>query len=127
MPTSLLRDTDAEKSDRVGFIELFFDLIFVFAAAQLSHRLVTHGSPTGIAESLVLFLALWSVWTGTAWVTNWLDVERNRVRLLLLALMGGGLFQTLAIPDSVSAQFDARAFATVHVLMQLGRTTFVAL
>jgi low temperature requirement protein LtrA len=127
MPSSLLRDTEAEKSDRVGFIELFFDLIFVFAAAQLSHRLITDGSVVGVLESFLLFLAVWSVWTGTAWVTNWLDVERNTVRLLLLALMVGGIFQTLAIPDAFSARFDARAFALVHVLMQLGRTVFVAL
>jgi low temperature requirement protein LtrA len=127
MPSSLLRDTEAEKSDRVGFIELFFDLIFVFAAAQLSHRLVTHDSLVEVLESLVLFLAVWSVWTGTAWVTNWLDVERNTVRLLLLALMVGGIFQTLAIPDAFSFRFDARAFALVHVLMQVGRTVFVAL
>jgi low temperature requirement protein LtrA len=127
MPSKLLRDADAEKSDRVGFIELFFDLIFVFAAAQLSHRLITHGDFVGVIESLVLFLAVWSVWTGTTWVTNWLDVERNTVRLLLLTLMIGGIFQTLAIPDAFSAQFDARAFAIVHVLMQVGRTGFIAL
>jgi len=127
MPASLLRDSEAEKSDRVGFIELFFDLIFVFAVAQLSHRLITHGSVGGVLESFVMFLAVWSVWTGTAWVTNWLDVERNTVRLLLLTLMIGGIFQTLAIPDAFRSDFDARAFAIVHVLMQLGRAGFVAL
>jgi len=127
MPNSLLRDSEAEKSDRVGFIELFFDLIFVFAVAQLSHRLITHGSLVGVLESFVMFLAVWSVWTGTAWVTNWLDVERNTVRLLLLILMIGGIFQTLAIPDAFRSDFDARAFAIVHVLMQVGRAGFVAL
>ena len=127
MPASLLRNPDAEAGDRVGFIELFFDLIFVFAAAQLSHRLITNGSVEGVAETLVLFLAIWSVWTGTTWVTNWLDVERNTVRLLLLALMIGGIFQTLAMPDAFSAGFDARAFALVHISMQVGRTLFVAL
>ena len=127
MPSSILRDPDAEAGDRVGFIELFFDLIFVFAAAQLSHRLITNGSAEGVLESFLLFLAIWSVWTGTTWVTNWLDVERNTVRLLLLALMVGGIFQTLAVPDAFSASFDARAFALVHISMQVGRTLFVAL
>jgi len=127
MPASLLRDTNDEAGDRVGFIELFFDLIFVFAAAQLSHRLITHGSVEGVIESFVLFLAIWSVWTGTTWVTNWLDVERNTVRLLLFAMMVGGIFQTLAVPDAFSAHFDARAFALVHIIMQVGRTLFVAL
>jgi low temperature requirement protein LtrA len=121
----LLRDPEADRSDRVGFIELFFDLVFVFAVTQLAHRLVELPSPRGVAESLVLFLAIWSVWTGTAWVTNRLDVERNLVRLLLLAMMIGGLFQALAIPDAFSFELDARGFALVHVALQLGRTLFV--
>src|SRR4028119_1902094 len=117
--TGLLRDPDAEKSDRVGFIELFFDLVFVFAVTQLAHRLVDLPSARGVAESLVLFLAIWSVWTGTTWVTNRLDVERNLVRLLLLAMMIGGLFQALAIPDAFSFALDARGFALVHI--KIGR------
>jgi low temperature requirement protein LtrA len=123
--TGLLRDPQAEKGDRVGFIELFFDLVFVFAVTQLAHRLVEYPSPRGVAESLVLFLAIWSVWTGTTWVTNRLDVERNRVRLLLLAMMIGGLFQALAIPDAFKYPLDARGFAVVHLALQLGRTLFV--
>jgi low temperature requirement protein LtrA len=122
---NLLRDSDAEKGDRVGFIELFFDLVFVFAVTQLAHRLVEHSSAAGVAQSLVLFLAIWSVWTGTTWVTNRLDVERNSVRLLLLAMMVGGLFQALAIPDAFKYPSDARAFAIVHIALQLGRTLFI--
>jgi low temperature requirement protein LtrA len=121
----LLRDAEAEKSDRVGFIELFFDLVFVFAVTQLAHRLVEHSSPVGVAQSLVLFLAIWSVWTGTTWVTNRLDVEHNSVRLLLLAMMLGGLFQALAIPDAFEYSLDARGFAVVHIALQLGRTLFI--
>lgn len=122
----LLRDHGAEKADRVGFIELFFDLVFVFAATQLSHRLLTHSAPVELAQTGIMFLAVWSVWTATTWVTNWLDVERNTVRLLLFALMIGGIFQALAIPDAFTWSFDARAFAIVHVAMQVGRSLFVA-
>ena len=43
--------------------------------------------------------------------TNRLDVERNSVRLLLLAMMIGGLFQALAIPDAFKLSADAIAFA----------------
>jgi low temperature requirement protein LtrA len=123
--TGLLRDPDAEKSDRVGFIELFFDLVFVFAVTQLAHRLVEYSSLRGVAESLVLFLAIWSVWTGTTWVTNRLDVERNSVRLLLLSMMIGGVFQALAIPDAFKLSVDASGFALVHIALQLVRTLFV--
>jgi low temperature requirement protein LtrA len=58
-------------------------------------------------------------------VTNRLNVERNRVRLLLLAMMIGGLFQALAIPDAFKFSLDARAFAVVHLALQLGRTLFI--
>lgn len=74
---------------------------------------------------MVLFLAIWSVWTGTTWVTNRLDVERNAVRLLLLLMMIGGLFQALAIPDAFEVALDAWGFAMVHLALQLGRTLFV--
>lgn len=123
--TGLLRDPDAEESERVGFIELFFDLVFVFAVTQLAHRLVEHPSPLGVAESLVLFLAVWSVWTGTTWVTNRLDVERNSVRLLLLVMMAGGILQALAIPDAFELPMDALGFALVHLALQLGRSLFI--
>jgi len=65
------------------------------------------------------------VWTGTTWVTNRLNVERNRVRLLLLTMMVGGLFQALAIPDAFKYPVDALGFALVHLALQLGRTLFV--
>lgn len=123
---TILQDHEAERADRVGFVELFFDLVFVFAATQLSHRLVESKGFAEVAETGVMFLAIWSVWTATTWVTNWLDVERNSVRLLLFALMVGGLFQALAIPDAFRSSFDARAFVLVHVAMQVGRSLFVA-
>jgi low temperature requirement protein LtrA len=123
--TGLLRDPSADKSDRVGFIELFFDLVFVFAVTQLAHRLVELPSSRGVMEALILFLAIWSVWTGTTWVTNRLDVERNPVRILLLSMMVGGIFQALAIPDAFKLSTDAMAFGVVHIALQLGRTIFV--
>ena len=86
---TILQDHQAERADRVGFVELFFDLVFVFAATQLSHRLAEGKGAVEVAETGVMFLAIWSVWTATTWVTNWLDVERNSVRLLLFALMLG--------------------------------------
>ncbi len=53
---------------RVSAVELFFDLVFVFAVTQLSHLLVEHFTPLGAAETLLLTLAVWWVWMYTAWV-----------------------------------------------------------
>ena len=72
----LLR-THEEGDQRVTFIELFFDLVYVFAVTQLSHLLLGHLSALGIAQTLLLLLAIWRAWTDTAWVTNWFCVTAN--------------------------------------------------
>jgi low temperature requirement protein LtrA len=53
-------------------LELFFDLVYVFAVTQLSHRLLDQLSVGGALETLLLFV-VWSAWAGTAWITNWFD------------------------------------------------------
>ena len=54
----ILRDADT----RVGFSELFFDLVFVFAITQVSHLLLHHYSLAGALETALIFLAIWWVW-----------------------------------------------------------------
>ena len=65
-------------------VELFFDLVFVFAVTQLSHSLLAHPTLQGAAQVALLWLAVWWVWIYTSWMTNWLDPERMPVRLCLL-------------------------------------------
>ena len=87
----LFRQREQHDHSPVTYIELFFDLVFVFAITQLSHRLLTHLSVHGALETFILFLAVWWVWIFTSWVTNWLDPERGNVRLMLIMMMIGGL------------------------------------
>ncbi len=115
--------TDAHADARVGYVELFFDLVFVFAITQLSHGLLAHLTPVGAVQTGMLLLAIWWVWIYTAWVTNWLDVERMAVRLLLFVLMGLGLLMSLSIPQA----FDARGgvFVAAFLAIQIGRPLFM--
>jgi low temperature requirement protein LtrA len=69
----LLRARSGHAHSKVTFVELFFDLVFVFAITQLSHLLMEHFTPSGAAQTLLLMLAVWWVWIFTSWVTNWLD------------------------------------------------------
>jgi low temperature requirement protein LtrA len=119
---ALLR-AGAHGHHRVGFAELFFDLVFVFAITQLSHGLLAHLSPLGVAQTALLMAAVWWLWIYTAWVTNWVDPEHALVRLMLFAMMLGGLALAAAIPKA----FEGRGmvFAGAYVAMQLGRTTFL--
>ena len=71
---------------RVTNVELFFDLVYVFAVTQLSHHLLHNPTLTGALQTAVLLAMVWLAWAYTAWVTNWLDPERLPVRLLLIAL-----------------------------------------
>ncbi|MGO4715108.1 low temperature requirement protein A [Bradyrhizobium sp. 2TAF24] len=117
---SVLRVREAHQHSRVTAVELFFDLVFVFAVTQISHALLKDFSLLGGARVTVLFLAVWWVWIFTSWVTNWLDPDRTPVRILLFLLMLGGLVLSTSLP----AAFDARglAFGVAFAAMQVGRS-----
>jgi hypothetical protein len=119
----VLRERSDDASPRVTQMELFFDLVYVFAITQLSDFLFAHRSPRGALEALILFLAVWWAWNYTAWATNWIDPERPPVALLMVVLMAISLVMSAAIPQA----FDARglAFAAAYVLLQLVRSGFV--
>ena len=57
---------------RVTYVELFFDLVFVFAITQISHSMLAHFTPLGILQTAILMFAVWWVWVFIAWITNWL-------------------------------------------------------
>ncbi|HZL20358.1 MAG TPA: low temperature requirement protein A [Polyangia bacterium] len=120
---SLFRARSPGSHRAVTFVELFFDLVFVFAVTQLSHELRAHFSPLGLLETAMLMLAVWWVWIFTAWITNWLDPDRTPVRLMLLVLMLFGLVLSSSIPEA----FEHRGliFALAFVGMQVGRTIFM--
>src|SRR3712207_115068 len=95
----LLRVRDGDEQ-RVTPLELFFDLVFVFAVTQLSHRLLEHLSVRGVSETLFLLLVVWWAWVYTTWFTNWFDPDKPPVRLLLIALMLVSLVMSVAIPEA---------------------------
>ena len=118
---SLLRDRD--KGARVTNIELFFDLVFVFAVTQLSHTLLGDLSALGALHVLILFLAVWWVWISTSWVTNWLQPEHWPVRIALIVLMLLGLVLSTSLPQAFGSK--GLAFASAYVAMQVGRSLFM--
>lgn len=123
MRRNLLRQREPGREERVGAVELFFDLVFVFAVTQVSHTLIEHPDPLGFAQTAMLFLAVWWVWIYTAWFTNWLDVRHIPVRLVLFTLMAGSMLLAISMPRA----FDDRAllFAGSYVTIQAGRSLFM--
>ena len=110
---------------RVTNIELFFDLVYVFAITQLSHYLLGHADLRGALQAGLLLLMVWLVWSYTTWVTNWLDPDLMAVRLLLVALMLVSLAMSVSLP---------RAFEDLglwvggaYAVQQIGRTVFMVI
>ncbi len=119
----LFRPRVAKQHSRVTYAELFFDLVFAFAVTQISHTLLERFTALGSLQTTMLFLAVWWLWVYTAWITNWLDPEKTPVRVLLFALMLGGLILSTSIPKA----FESRGlwFALAYSVMQVGRTAFL--
>ena len=107
----------------VTTVELFFDLVFVFAVTQLSHTLLEHFTPLRMLQVTLLFAAVWWAWINTSWVTNWLDPRFSAVRLLLFALMLAGLFLSMSIPKAFTTH--GLAFALGFAATQLIRDGFM--
>ena len=119
----LRRPEESERADRVTFIELFLDLIFVLALTQLSSHLYDNQTLTGAAESAVLVLAVWWVWIYTTWVTNWLDPSKLPVRAAVIVLALIGLVMGTSIVDAFGER--GLVFAIAYSSLQLGRTVFM--
>ncbi|NOJ46139.1 low temperature requirement protein A [Bradyrhizobium archetypum] len=120
---AMFRAIVPHQHSRVTYAELFFDLVFVFAVTQVSHTLLAHFTLSGALQVTLLFLAVWWVWVFTSWITNWLNPEKTPVRLLLFAMMLGGLVLSTSIPKA----FDERGlwFAIAYAAMQVGKTIFL--
>ncbi|MCX5363833.1 low temperature requirement protein A [Streptomyces sp. NBC_00124] len=104
-------------------LELFFDLVYVFAIGQLSHQLLAHPTWTGAAQTLVLYLAVYAAWAYTTWAVTLVPAEDPRSRRMLLAVMFAGLFMNAAIPRAFG---DAGwVFVAAFLLIHIGRTVWL--
>jgi low temperature requirement protein LtrA len=107
---------------RVTNIELFFDLVYVFAVTQLSHYLLRNLTVTGALQAALLLVMVWLLWAYTTWVTNWLDPERIPVRLLLLGLMLVSLVMSAGLPQAFGN--GGLLIGCAYAVMQIGRSLF---
>ena len=121
MRITVSREPGAERD--VSPLELFFDLVYVFAIGQLSHHLVAHVDLRTGAETVIMALAVFYAWYMVAWGANWLDPDPLAVRAALVGLMFASLLMSVAIDDA----FDDLAwlFLTGYLLLQVGRCVFL--
>jgi low temperature requirement protein LtrA len=110
--------------ERVTPLELFFDLIFVFAITQVTSLVVEHPTWAGLAEGLLVLGVLWWAWAAYAWLTNTINPEEGAVRLVMFGAMGAMLIASLAVPDVFGD--DAFLFACAYALVRVAHLLLYA-
>jgi low temperature requirement protein LtrA len=105
-------------------LELFYDLVFVFAVTQVSHLILGDLSWARALDALVALLVVWWAWDHTTWVTSEVDTSRTPVRLLLLAMMLASLVMAVAVPEAFGGH--GLLFAGSYVAIKVGRLAFLA-
>lgn len=118
-----MREVEPGGHATVGYAELFFDLVYVFAVTQMSHYLLAHHDFINVLQGTVLFLAVWWAWIFMTWATNWLDPERGPVRAMIFLVMLASLVMGAALPKAFAGA--GLAFALAYLAMQIGRTSWL--
>ena len=98
-------------------LELFFDLVFVFAITQVTSLLAKDPTWGGVLRGMLVLAAVWWAWTVYAWLTSTLAVDEGGVRLAMLAAMGAMLGVALAVPHAFGG--DAVLFGAAYFLVRL--------
>ena len=104
----------AEK--RVAPLELFFDLVFVFALTQVTALMSHHPTWEGLGQGVLVLAALWWAWGAYAWLTNYIAADEGKERLLIFGAMGGFLVAALATPEAFGD--DALIFGIAYAAVR---------
>ena len=110
--------THEEAERKTSYLELFFDLVFVFAFTQVTALILGDPSVTGFVRATLVLAMVWWAWSAYAWMTNSIDVENTVTRLIIFAAMAAGFFMALAVPHAFAdeAVWFAVAYFVVRVL-----------
>ena len=107
----------ATSAQSVTFVELFFDLVFVFAITQLTVLTAHDLTPDGILRSVLLGWLIWWAWTQFTWTLNPADTTHSTVRIITLAATGVALVMAASVPRAFAD--DALWFAGPYVLVRV--------
>jgi low temperature requirement protein LtrA len=117
--------TASEPESRVSTLELFFDLVFVFAFTQITGSVTHDHTAGGLARGVLLFAVLWWAWGAYAWLTNAVRTHETWPRLVVLSSMAAMLVTALAVPTAWDD--GGVAFALGYLVVMLLHTALFAL
>ncbi|WP_328322314.1 low temperature requirement protein A [Kribbella sp. NBC_00382] len=84
----------------VTTLELFFDLVFVFALTQITALMAHDLTWSGVIRGVLLIGLLWWSWIGFSWLCNLVKADEGSIRGVMLAAMGAMFVIALAIPEA---------------------------
>lgn len=119
-----LRARGAVAEQQTTRVELFFDLVYVFAVTQISHTLLDDLTASGVARAAFLLLVVWWAWIYTTWMVNWFDPASPPVRAVLTGVMLASLLMAAALPGALGEH--GLLFAASYVALQVGRNAAAA-
>lgn len=108
--------TDA-LTKRTSFVELFFDLVFVFAITQVATTIHADHSASGWLHAALLLWLVWWAWSQYTWAANAIDINATVVRVALLGVTGLTLVAAIALPDAFGDR--GALFAVPYVAVRL--------
>ena len=120
----LTEATEAEEERKTSYIELFFDLVFVFAFTQVTALILEDTSVQGFLRAALVLAMVWWAWSAYAWMTNAIDIENTVTRLIIFTAMAAGFFMALAVPDAF--QDEAAWFAVAYFVVRVLNSTLFA-
>jgi low temperature requirement protein LtrA len=107
----------AETERRATPLELFFDLVFVFAFTQVTTLMSDDATWGGLSRGVLILALLWWAWESYAWFTNTVDPDEGAVRGAILVAMAAMFVAALAVPDAFSRHAGVFALGLVVVLL----------
>jgi low temperature requirement protein LtrA len=111
-----LPEAASESAQRVTALELFFDLVFVFAITQVSGFISHSPSWLRLLQAGAILMVLWFAWTSYVWLGNTAATDGGVMRLVLLTAMGPLLVASLAVPKAFDA--DAAVFGISYLAVR---------
>jgi low temperature requirement protein LtrA len=91
---------EAEEERTAIPLELFFDLVFVFAFTQVTGLMSDNPTWEGLGQGMLVLAAVWWAWGAYSWLTNEIAADEDDARLALLGVMGAMLIAALAVPGA---------------------------
>jgi low temperature requirement protein LtrA len=109
--------SDTVEEQEVTPLELFFDLVFVFAITQVSGFVSDDATWTHLVEGLAILAVLWWAWVSYAWLGNTAASDDGTIRVVLLSAMGAMLIVSLAVPGAFTD--DGLIFGVAYLTVRL--------